>query len=241
MIKNYTSMEIDMKKIFALLLCNCLFFTACGGKMPGSEKLNVNSDEMQFVQPQQGDTVAEFTTDQGVIKAVLFPQAAPKAVASFTHLANNGYYDGITFHRAIKDMLVQSGSFDGTATGGKSAWELEFEDEFSDSLHHYNGALSMANHGEDTNGGQFFFVTAPIGGLSDDTLQRMADAAWRSEVQDAYKQAGGLPSLDWRYTVFGQIYDGLGVAYDISRVKVDADGKPVDDVILESVRVYTVE
>ena len=69
----------------------------------------------------------------------------------------------------------------------------------------------------------------------------MADAGWRSEVQDAYKQAGGLPSLDWRYTVFGQVYEGLGVVYDISRVKVDAEGKPVDDVILKSVRVYTVE
>ena len=230
-----------MKRIFTLLIAICLFFTACGGSMPGNEKLNVTSDEMQFAQPQTGDTVAEFTTDKGVVKALLFPKAAPKAVASFTHLANNGYYDGITFHRAIEGMLVQSGSFDGTATGGKSAWELEFEDEFSDSLHHYNGALSMANHGEDTNGGQFFFVTAPIGSLAEDTLQQMADAGWRSEVQDAYKQAGGLPSLDWRYTVFGQIYEGLGVVYDISRVKVDAEGKPVDDVILKSVRVYTVE
>lgn len=230
-----------MKRIFTLLIALCLFFTACSGSMPGSEKLDVTSDEMQFALPMAGDTVAEFTTDKGVIKAVLFPQAAPKAVASFTHLANNGYYDGITFHRVVENMLVQSGSFDGTATGGKSAWELEFEDEFSDTLHHYNGALSMANHGEDTNGSQFFFVTAPIGRLNEDTLQQMVDAGWRTEVQDAYRQAGGLPSLDWRYTVFGQIYEGLNVAYDISRVKADSDGKPADNVILKSVRVYTVE
>ena len=234
-------MEIYMKKLFPVLLALCLVFTGCKGSLPGNEKLNVTSDEIQFAQPQQGDTVAEITTDKGVIKAVLFPDIAPKAVASFTHLANGGYFDGITFHRAIEDMLVQSGSFDGSRSGGKSAWELEFEDEFSDQLHHYNGALSMANHGEDTNGSQFFFVTAPIGSVSDETAQQMSDAGWRTEVQDAYKQAGGLPSLDWRYTVFGQIYDGLGVAYDISRVKTDADGKPVDDVLIQSVKVYTVE
>lgn len=234
-------MEIYMKRFFPLLLAICLFFTACGGSLPGNEKLNVTSDEIQFAQPGPGDTVAEITTDKGVIKAVLFPEIAPKAVASFTHLANGGYYDGVIFHRAVEGMLVQSGSFDGSATGGKSAWELEFEDEFSDSLHHYNGALSMANHGEDTNGSQFFFVTAQIGSLSDETLQQMADAGWRTEVQDAYKQAGGLPSLDWRYTVFGQIYEGLGVAYDISRVKTDADSKPVEDVTIQSVKVYTIE
>lgn len=230
-----------MKKFLALLITLCMLLTACGGGGLGGEKLNVKSDEVQFAQPQTGDTVAEIVTDKGTIKVLLFPQYAPKAVKSFTVLADGGYYNGITFHRVVEDMLVQSGSFDGTASGGKSAWELEFDDEFSDRLHHYNGALSMANHGEDTNGSQFFFVTAPIGKISDETLQRMTDAQWRTEVADAYKQAGGLPSLDWRYTVFGQIYEGLDVAYAISRVKADENGVPEKDVIIESVTVYTVE
>ena len=132
-----------MKKILTLLLCFSVILTACGGSVPGSEKLNVKSEEIQFAQPQPGDTVAEITTDAGVIKVLLFPEIAPKAVNNFIMLAQNGYYNGITFHRAIEDMLIQSGSFDGTAAGGKSIWELEFEDEFSDQLHHYNGALSM--------------------------------------------------------------------------------------------------
>ena len=148
-----------MKKILTLLLCLSVMLTACGGSVPGSEKLNVKSEEIQFAQPQPGDTVAEINTDAGIIKVLLFPEIAPKAVNNFIMLAQNGYYNGITFHRAIEDMLIQSGSFDGTAAGGKSIWELEFEDEFSDQLHHYNGALSMANHGQDTNGSQFFFVT----------------------------------------------------------------------------------
>jgi peptidyl-prolyl cis-trans isomerase B (cyclophilin B) len=184
--------------------------------------------------------VAEIDTDKGVIKVLLFPEIAPKAVNNFILLAENGYYNGTPFHRVVKDMLVQAGTFGENGTG-KSIWELEFEDEFSDRLHHYNGALSMANHGEDTNGSQFFFVTAPMGGLTDETLQQMSDAGWRTEVADAYKQAGGLPSLDWRYTVFGQIYDGLDVAYEISRVKTDAEGRPAKTVSVKSVTVYTVE
>lgn len=219
----------------------CILLTGCGGSVLGGEKLNVKTDEIQFAQPVSGDTVAEIITSEGTVKVLLFPQLAPKAVQNFTVLAQGGYYNGITFHRVIEDMLIQSGSFDGTATGGKSAWELEFDDEFSDRLHHYNGALSMANHGEDTNGSQFFFVTAPIGDISNETQQRMSDAGWRAEVVDAYSQAGGLPSLDWRYTVFGQIYEGLDVAYAISRVKTDENGVPKDAVTIESVTVYTVE
>ena len=227
-----------MKKLFPLLLAIALFFTACGGKL-GGEKLNVDSSEIQFAQPQSGDTVAEIATDKGVIKVLLFPQIAPKAVNNFVMLAENGYYNGTQFHRVVEGMLIQAGTFGDT--GGKSIWELEFEDEFSDQLHHYNGALSMANHGEDTNGSQFFFVTAEIGGLSNETLQQMSDAGWREAVSDAYKQAGGLPSLDWRYTVFGQIYEGLEIAYDISRAKADTEGKPEKSISVQSITVYTVE
>ena len=230
-----------MKRLLALLLVMAAFFTSCGGSMPGNEKLNVKTDEIQLAVPQRGDTVAEITTSAGVIKVLLFPQIAPKAVENFTQLAQKGYYDGVVFHRVIEGAIIQSGSFDGTPNGGKSIWELEFEDEFSDLLHHYNGALSMANHGPDTNGSQFFFVTAEIGGLSGDILQQMSDIGWREAVIDAYKQAGGLPSLDWNYTVFGQIYEGLNVAYDISRVKTNAEDRPEKDVVIESVIVYTVE
>ncbi len=228
-----------MKKLFPLLLVLAVFFTACGGSLPGTVKLNVDSEEIQFAQPRQGDTVAEITTDKGVIKVLLFPKIAPKAVENFILLSQHGYYDGMKFHRVLADALIQTGDYNGT--GGKSIWELEFEDEFSDQLHHYNGALSMANHGEDTNGSQFFFVTAEIGGLSDETLGRMTDAGWREEVKNAYKQAGGLPALDWHYTVFGQIYEGLDVAYSINDVKTKEDGTPEKDIVIQSISVYTIE
>ena len=230
-----------MKKLFAILLVLSMFFTACGGSLPGSEKLNVKSNEIQLAQPVAGDTVAEIITDKGVIKVLLFPDIAPKAVENFIQLSQKGYYNGVTFHRIVEGSFIQSGDFSTAQSNSKSIWELEFEDEFSDQLHHYNGALSMANHGADTNSSQFFFVTAEIGSLSGETLQQMSDAGWREDVIDAYKQAGGLPSLDWRYTVFGQIYEGLSVAYDISRVETTDGETPKKDVTIQSMSIYTVE
>lgn len=233
-----------MKKIIGILLSAMLaagLFTACGGGGGlGSEKLNVNTSEIQLQQPQPGDTVAAITTSEGEIKVLLFPDYAPKAVQNFISLASKGYYDGTTFHRVIEDFVVQGGSPDGSRGGGTSCWGLEFEDEFSDKLHHYCGALSMANHGADTNGSQFFFVTSPVGKLADDAISQMETAGWRDGVISAYKDAGGLPELDYRYTVFGQIYDGLNVVYKISRAETEND-KPVKDITIESVVISVVE
>ena len=229
-----------MKKFLAFLLFMAMMLSGCGGTL-GGEKLKVDSDEMQFARPQAGDKVAIITTSEGVIKVRLFEELAPKAVNNFIFLAQSGYYNNVTFHRAIEDFLIQSGSPDSSTNGGTSAWGLEFEDEFSDLLHHYNGALSMANHGEDTNGSQFFFVTAPIGQLDSEKEEQMSRAGWRSEVIDAYKQAGGLPALDYRYTVFGQIYEGLNVAYSISRTKTDENDRPKNDIVIESVEIQTIE
>lgn len=218
----------------------CLMFTACGSKKTIGGELKVDSAEVQLQQPVDGDTVAEIKTSRGTIKVLLFPQYAPKAVQNFTMLANNGYYNGQIFHRAIEDFIIQSGSPDGSIGGGMSVWGLEFSDEFSDLLHHYTGALAMANHGEDTNGSQFYFVTTPAGKMDEANVEQMWQAGWREPVINAYQQAGGLPQLDYRATVFGQIYEGLGVAMDISKVKTDENDKPKKDVTIESITVYVV-
>lgn len=231
-------MEIYMKKLLCLLLATCLVFTACGSKKTIGGELKVDSAEYQLQQPVDGNTVAEIKTSEGTIKVLLFPQYAPKAVENFTQLANSGYYDGQIFHRAIEDFIIQSGSPDGSTGGGMSIWGLEFQDEFSDLLHHYTGALAMANHGEDTNGSQFYFVTTPVGKMDDSNVGQMQEAGWRDAVINAYQQTGGLPQLDYRATVFGQIYEGLGVAMNISQVKTDENDKPKKDVTIESIKVY---
>ena len=238
--KIITNLRSNMKKLVCMLLTFAMLMTGCSGGL-GGEKLDFETGEVQFSRPESGDKVAVINTAEGVIKIKLFPEYAPKAVENFILLAQDGYYNNITFHRVIEDFMIQSGSPDGTPGGGKSVWGLEFEDEFSDNLHHYNGALSMANHGPDTNGSQFFMVTSPIGEMSAETVQAMTDAGWRQEVIDAYKEAGGYPSLDYHYTVFGQIYEGLNIAYKISRVKTGENDRPEKDVMIESVEIITIE
>ena len=97
-------------------------------------------------------------TNYGEMKFQLFPKQAPKAVENFVGLAKKGFYDGIVFHRVIKDFMIQGGDPTGTGMGGQSIWEKPFEDEFSNHLFNLRGALSMANAGPNTNGSQFFIV-----------------------------------------------------------------------------------
>ncbi|MEG0753290.1 MAG: peptidylprolyl isomerase [Angelakisella sp.] len=97
-------------------------------------------------------------TSMGDIEIMLFPEEAPKAVENFITHAKAGYYDNLIFHRVIDNFMIQGGDPNGTGTGGESIWGEAFEDEFSDSLHNFRGALSMANSGPNTNGSQFFIV-----------------------------------------------------------------------------------
>ena len=100
-------------------------------------------------------TQATFTTSEGTIEIELFPEDAPKTVDNFTKLAGEGFYDGLIFHRVIRDFMIQGGCPQGTGTGGPG---YTFEDEFNDHKV-VRGALAMANAGPNTNGSQFFLVT----------------------------------------------------------------------------------
>jgi len=96
-------------------------------------------------------------TSEGTIEIDFFDADAPKTVANFTKLANDGFYDGLVFHRVIKDFMIQGGCPQGTGTGGPG---YTFEDEFNQHKI-VRGALAMANAGPNTNGSQFFIVTIP--------------------------------------------------------------------------------
>jgi peptidyl-prolyl cis-trans isomerase B (cyclophilin B) len=100
---------------------------------------------------------ATMTTSEGPITIELFDEDAPKTVANFKKLAGDGFYDGLIFHRVIKDFMIQGGCPQGTGTGGPG---YTFEDEFNDHKV-VRGALAMANAGPNTNGSQFFLVTVP--------------------------------------------------------------------------------
>ncbi|MCW2991189.1 MAG: peptidylprolyl isomerase [Solirubrobacterales bacterium] len=100
-------------------------------------------------------STATMTTNLGVIEIELFDEDAPKTVSNFKELSTKGFYDGVIFHRVIKDFMIQGGDPTGTGTGGPG---YQFEDEFNDHKI-VRGALAMANAGPNTNGSQFFIVT----------------------------------------------------------------------------------
>jgi cyclophilin family peptidyl-prolyl cis-trans isomerase len=102
-------------------------------------------------------STATMTTSEGPITIELFDEDAPKTVENFKKLAADGFYDGLIFHRVIKDFMIQGGCPEGTGTGGPG---YKFEDEFNDHKI-VRGALAMANAGPNTNGSQFFLVTTP--------------------------------------------------------------------------------
>ena len=178
---------------------------------------------------------ATIKTNQGTIEVQLFEKLAPKTVKNFVELAKQGYYDGVTFHRVIPDFMIQGGVPTGTGRGGESSYGHPFEDEFADQLFNFNGALSMANAGPNTNGSQFFIVSNEH--VPANMIDQMKMVGYPQEVIDHYQEYGGTPWLDHRHTVFGQVIKGMDVVQKISKVKRDQMDKPKDDVVMEKVTI----
>lgn len=178
---------------------------------------------------------AVIETTPGVIEIQLFPAQAPRTVENFVQLANRHYYDGVIFHRVIPDFMIQGGDPTGTGRGGESAFGKPFEDEFSDELFNFTGALSMANAGPHTNGSQFFIVTNKH--LANDMVAEMEMAGYPAEVIEHYQQHGGTPWLDYHHTVFGQVISGMDVVEKISKVKRNRADKPKKDIVMKRVTI----
>lgn len=134
-------------------------------------------------------------TSAGPITLELFDDDAPKTVENFRTLAEKGFYDGLAFHRIIKDFMIQGGCPEGTGTGGPG---YTFEDE-QNQHRVVRGALAMANAGPDTNGSQFFLVTA-------------SECSW----------------LDGKHTVFGRVADGMDAVDKLDATPTDGSDRPLE-------------
>lgn len=145
---------------------------------------------------------ATMHTNHGAIELELFDDDAPKTVDNFVKLSKDGYYDGLIFHRVIRDFMIQGGCPQGDGTGGPG---YEFEDEHN-GRPVARGALAMANRGPDTNGSQFFLVTAE-------------ECSW----------------LDGKHTVFGRVITGIEVVDEISNLERDGRDRPREPVTLDRV------
>ena len=178
---------------------------------------------------------ATIKTSLGEVKVQLFAKLAPKTVKNFVELAKKGYYNGVLFHRVIPDFMIQGGDPTGTGRGGESIYGEAFEDEFSDQLFNFNGALSMANAGPNTNGSQFFIVSASR--VPANMLEQMKMVGYPQEIIDHYKEMGGTPWLGHRHTVFGQVISGMEIVEKISKVDRDGMDKPKEDVVMNEITI----
>lgn len=178
---------------------------------------------------------ATIKTSLGEVRVQLFAKLAPKTVKNFVELAKKGYYNGVLFHRVIPDFMIQGGDPTGTGRGGESIYGEAFEDEFSDQLFNFNGALSMANAGPNTNGSQFFIVSASR--VPANMLEQMKMVGYPQEIIDHYKETGGTPWLDHRHTVFGQVISGMEIVEKISKVDRDGMDKPKEDVVMNKITI----
>ncbi len=149
------------------------------------------------------DQVVVLKTNQGDIEIKLLSEVAPKTCENFVTHSKNGYYNGIIFHRVIKQFMIQGGDPTGTGRGGESIWGDSFEDEVSaDVKFDKKGLLAMANSGPNTNGSQFFITTA------------------------------ATPWLNGRHTIFGEVVAGYDIVSKIEATQTAAMDRPVEDQII---------
>lgn len=202
----------------------------------------------QLNPPKKGDKIATIVTNIGDIKILLLDKEAPKAVENFITHAENDYYDGVIFHRVINNFMIQGGDPDGTGMGGASIWGTPFKNEVSVKAEHIRGALSMANSGPDTNGSQFFIVQNNkldeatkkqfeeiLANKEEPEMMKIISEKYPEAMIEKYLEDGGEPRLDFGYSVFGQVIEGMKVVDDIADVATNSSDKPLEDVTIKDI------
>ena len=185
-------------------------FTSTGLTPNTSTERAIMSDEEYMLKPkrvkQKG--YVRLSTNLGDVNIELYPEYAPKAVWNFIQLSKRGYYKGVSFHRNIKNFMIQGGDPSGTGRGGQSCWGKSFSDEFEGPLSHDGrGVLSMANKGKDTNTSQFFIL---------------------------YRQTA---HLNRKHTIFGRVVEGLDTLDRLEKVPIDDKSRPTEDCVIEDLAV----
>ncbi len=209
-----------MKKYIIVLI----LLISCGGSTETSNETTVTTTaettttlgenmDKTYTQPHEmtinksKSYTAIIKTSLGDMKVEFFTNDAPMTVNNFINLAQDGYYDGVIFHRVISDFMIQGGDPSGTGHGDYGKYPgYQFQDELNNQIPYSKGILAMANSGPNTNGSQFFIMHVDY-------------------------------PLPYNYTIFGKVVEGLDVIDIIATVETGAGDKPTSDVIIETVEI----
>ena len=204
---------MKFRKTLALLMCTVMsasVFASCGKEIKVEDSSSSSSSDKQenvdianFTAPEKGETVIIMNIkDYGEVKIKLFPEYADKGVENFVELAKKGYYDGLTFHRVIKDFMIQGGDPEGTGMGGaKEKIKGEFlMNGVPNDLRHERGVISMARAQNPNSASSQFFICH----------------------KDSF-------FLDGQYAAFGRVVDGMDAVDEIAEVQTDYSDRPLTE------------
>lgn len=201
---------------------------------------NLKLEQVQI--PKAGEEIAVITTNMGEIKMRLFPEVAPKAVENFTTLAKDGFYDGMNFSRIEENFLIQTG-VNKEYPGGKSIFGDFYEDECDLNYRHITGCVGLAKQEENKNSSYFYIIIQD--GIDEEymeTMKELDEEGYPKEVIKAYEALGGVPRLDLKFTIFGQVFYGMDIVEEINQVIVNPTTKePIDPIIIECIEIVNYE
>jgi len=191
---------MNKKLLLLSLIIPVIFLSGCTN----------NSNKITEKKMEQKNVNVTINTNMGAIGLELYTKDAPNTVDNFVKLAKEGFYDGVKFHRVIKDFMIQGGDPLTKDASKKSAWGTggpgyKFNDEINSHLL-VKGSIAMANSGANTNGSQFFIVTAE-----------------------------STPWLDGKHTNFGAVVSGMETVMNIDKTQTDGNDRPISDVVIKSI------
>lgn len=256
MLKKYAALALSLSVIFCVLMSGCNKDDGSSSSKEessaASEVTSSDSDTVELVDlselnigaeiykdtehtvgyqlesPDQGEEIAIMHTSMGDITMRFFPEAAPNTVENFLTHAQEGYYDGLTFHRVINDFMIQGGDPNGDGTGGESINGKAFNDEFSDKLFNIRGSVSMANSGRDTNGSQFFINQAKKGSITEETWTNL-ESQWK-QMHQGLSQYYAENQLDAFIAYYGAYcYNTDLLTDDVKKLYEENGGNPTLD------------
>lgn len=230
------------KKIIAVFFVAIMLMSLASCELFSTERETIDETlfdfEGQTSLPEKDERIAVVTTSLGTFKMKFFPEYAPKAVENFVTLASEGHYDSTYVFCVQTDKMFLGGSKDNQGIEYTTIYEegKPFSNEHTDALWHFSGSVSTISTEKDKGDSRFFVignVTVP-----DDMFKSMDRYGYPQPLIDAYKEFGGLPNYDRRYTVFAQVFEGIEVVNAINKVVVSEDtGIPVEDVLIQKVEI----